>query len=144
MRKRHLNKNIGNNTNRKKFESILLESIDEAFSTLGENVKKVIYFHLTEKFMITKQEIPSKIDDFSDALEKIFGLGARKLEILIITKLHNKISCDYEWKGPNWLVPDLTFSQYVELSRSYYEDRENIGQLEVIVDAEEQQQEQRA
>jgi hypothetical protein len=139
-----LNKNIGNNTNRKKFESILLESIDEAFSTLGENVKKVIYFHLTEKFMITKQEIPSKIDDFSDALEKIFGLGARKLEILIITKLHNKISCDYEWTGPNWLVPDLTFSQYVELSRSYYEDRENIGQLEVIVDAEEQQQEQRA
>ncbi len=122
-----MNKNIGNNTNRKKFEGVLLESIDEAFSTLGDNVKRVIYFHLTEKFMITKMDIPSKIDDFSDALEKIFGLGARKLEILIIAKLHDKISCDYEWKGPNWLVPDLTFRQYVELSRSYYEDREKIG-----------------
>jgi hypothetical protein len=139
-----LNKNIENYTNRKKFETFLLESIDEAFSTLGENVKRVIYFHLTEKFMITKQAIPSKIDDFSDALEKIFGLGARKLEILIIAKLHDKISCDYKWKGPNWLVPDLTFSQYVELSRSYYEDAAQIGEIEMIIDAEEQQQEQRA
>ncbi len=138
-----MNKNIGNNINRKKFESVLLESIDEAFSTLGENVKRVIYFHLTEKFMITKQEIPSKIEDFSDALEKIFGSGARKLEILVIAKLHDKISCDYKWKGPNWLVPDLTFKQYVELSKSYYEDTTQIVQIEVLVDAEEQKQEQR-
>ncbi len=135
-----MTKNIGKNINPKKFESVLLESIDEAFSNLGENVKTVIYFHLTEKFMITKQDIPSKIDDFSDALEKIFGLGSRKLEILIIAKLHEKISCDYKWQGPKWLIPDLTFRQYVELSRSYYEDREKMGQIEVIIDAEEQEQ----
>ena len=133
-----------NGTDRGKFEDVLLESIDEAFSTLGESVKKVIYFHLSEKFKITKRNIPNKINAFSDALEKIFGLGARKLEILIVSKLHEKINCNYEWKGPNWLVPDLTFSQYVELSRSYYEDRRKIGQIEVIIDAEEQQQEQRA
>jgi len=144
LRKRQLNKNIGNDTNQKKFEGVLLESIDEAFSTLGDNVKKVIYFHLTDKFMITKMDIPNKIDDFSDALEKIFGLGARKLEILIIAKLHDKINCDYEWKGPNWLVPDLTFRQYVELSKSHYEDREKTVQIEVIIDGEEQQQEQRS
>ena len=70
---------MGNNGDCKKFENVLLETIDQAFSTLGENVKKSIYFHLNQKFMITKQDIPYRIDDFSDALEQIFGTGARML-----------------------------------------------------------------
>ena len=120
----HLNKNCEG----KKFELILLETLDEALSTLGENVKKTIYFHLQQKFLIAKNEIPYKIDDFSDALEQIFGLGARKLEILIMAKLHQKITPRYKWEGPNWLVPELTFSQYVELLKIFYENNEKIGQ----------------
>ncbi len=128
----------------KKFEVILLETLDEALSTLGENVKKTIYFHLQHKFLIAKQEIPNRIDDFSDALEQIFGSGARTLEILIMKKLHQKIKSRYKWEGPNWLVPELTFSQYVELLKVFYEDNCKIGQVEVIIDAGEQRQEQTA
>ncbi len=64
---------MSKNCENKKFEHVLLETLDEALSTLGENVKKTVYFHLQQKFLIAKQEIPYKIDDFSDALEQIFG-----------------------------------------------------------------------
>ena len=128
---------LDENNNHKKFEKILLEAVDEALSVLGENVKTTIYFHLEHKFFIAKQEIPYRIDDFSNALEHIFNVGARNLEILVMKKLHEKITCSYEWNGPSWLVPDLTFRQYIELLRLRYGDKREIGDLEVIIDAEE-------
>ena len=117
-----------------RFEEILIDSIDEAFSSLGEKVKNVLFFQLENKFKLTKKEIPNKIQDFSDALEKIFGLAAKNLEILIMKKLHQKITCSYRWQGPNWLVPDVTFREYVELLRVSFEDENKIGEVEVWVD----------
>ena len=123
----------------KKFEEVLQDSIDEALSSLGEAVKASIYFHLEHKFLIRRQDIPFRIKDFSDALERIFGLGAKHLELLIMKSLYEKVNCLYRWEGPGWLVPDLTFKKYVELIRiSYNEDK--IGTLEVIVDAGEPQE----
>ncbi len=122
-----------------KFDELLQNSVDEAFSSLGELVKKSIYFHLEHNFLITKQDIPRKIDDFSDALERIFGSGARHLELLIMRNLHMKVDCSYKWEGPKWLVPDLTFKEYVELTRIHYEDKEKFKTFEVIVDAGEPQ-----
>ena len=75
---------MNRNNGRKKFETVLVEAVDEAFSTLGESVKTSIYFHLEHKFIIPKQDIPYRIDDFSDALERIFGIAAKHLEILIM------------------------------------------------------------
>jgi hypothetical protein len=126
--------------NSKKFEEVLQDSIDEAFSSLGEAVKASIYFHLEHKFLITKQDIPWRVKDFSDALERIFGLGARHLELLIMKNLYEKVNCLYRWEGPKWLVPDLTFKEYVELVRIGYVAEEKIGTVEVIVDAGEQQE----
>jgi hypothetical protein len=126
--------------NSKKFEEVLQDSIDEAFSSLGEAVRASIYFHLEHKFLITKQDIPWRIKDFSDALERIFGLGARHLELLIMKNLYEKVNCLYRWEGPKWLVPDLTFKEYVELVRIGYAAEEKIGTVEVVVDAGEQQE----
>ena len=92
-----------------KFEQFLLGSIDEAFSTFGESAKTSIYFHLEHKFAITKQDIPYRVNDFSNALERIFGSGARNLEILIMKKLHEKVGCLYKWVTPKWLAPGLDF-----------------------------------
>ncbi len=113
--------------------------MDEAFSSLGESVKASIYFHLEHKFILPKQDIPYRIDDFSDALERIFGMATKYLEILIMQKLHDKITCFYQWNGPRWLVPDLTFMQYVELLRRCYEDKEKAVEVEVWINAEEKQ-----
>jgi hypothetical protein len=135
---------LSKNCKGKKFEDILLETLDESLSALGETAKKSIYFHLQLKFLIAKKQIPYRIDDFSDALEQIFGSGARTLEILIMKKLHEKIRSRYKWEGPSWLVPELTFSQYVELLKLFYEDNGKICHSEVIIDAGDQRQEQRA
>lgn len=124
----------------KKFEEVLQDSIDEAFSILGESVKNTIYFNLEHKFLIKRQDIPCRIDDFSEALERIFGLGAKHLELLIMKNLYLKVKCSYKWEGPDWLVPDLTFKKYVELIRIGYEEEEKVGIVEVIVDAGEQQE----
>ena len=107
-------------------DGILIEAIDEALSSLGEDVKKSIYFHLEDLFKIKKQEIPSRLSDFSNALEQIFGLGARHLEIMFMKNLHEKIkvTCkwpEYEWPLSKWIVPEMTFQEYVRLMRRNFE-----------------------
>lgn len=128
---------------RSRFDEVIQESVDEAFSSLGEPVKKSIYLHLEHEFQITKQDIPGRIDSFSDALERIFGSGARYLELLIMRNLYLKVNCSYKWEGPKWLVPDLTFKEYVELVRIRCESEEKIEAFEVIVDAGERQEQRK-
>ena len=123
-----------------KFEDVFQDSVEEALSCLGESVKKSIYFHLENSFLLSRQDIPCRVKDFSDALERIFGLGARHIELLIMEKLYMKVNCSYKWEGPKWLVPDLTFEQYVELMRTGYKEEEKTENLEVIVDAGEKQE----
>jgi len=73
------------------FDQLLLDAIDEGLSGLGKAGKDSIYIHLEGFFNIRKQEIPNKIDAFSNALHRIFGLGSRHLEILIMKNLYEKI-----------------------------------------------------
>jgi hypothetical protein len=101
----------------KVFGALLLESIDQAFSTLGQNVKLSIFFYLETKFALPKQDIPDRIEDFSNALEKIFGQASVPLEILVMKCLNEKIKGNYEWIGPKWLVPDLTLEKYLKIAR---------------------------
>ena len=126
----------------RKFNIILLGAIDEAFLTLGENARTAIYGHLESKFAISKQDIPDRVGDFSDALQQIFGLATPQLEILIMKHLNLKVDCTYRWAGPKWLVPDLTFVKYVKLLELWCEDREKIGDVEVLLDAGEKQEQQ--
>lgn len=127
----------------KTFEDVFQESVEEAFSSLGEAVKKSIYYHLELNFRIRKKDIPCRVDDFADALEKIFGVGAQHIELLIMKKLNEKISCSYKWDGPSWLVPDLTFQKYVRLLRISCEDNIVPETVEVIVDAGQKQEQHR-
>lgn len=104
------------------FAGILLDSIDEAFAGLGENVKISIYFHLETKFRLPKKEIPNRIEDFSEALEKIFGRASKQLEILIMIHLNKKVKINYKWIGPKWLIPELTFEEYMKIVKRSIED----------------------
>lgn len=89
---------------RETFETILLEAVDEALASLGDSAKQAIYYHLEDKFKITKNEIPNRLKDFTDGLEKIFGLGARFIEILIMKKLYEKIGRPLEWNESKELI----------------------------------------
>ncbi len=107
------------------FDQILLESIDESLLSLGENVRTSIYFHLEDLFKIRKQEIPNRLSDFSNALKQIFGLGAKHLEIMFMKRLHAKVeaACELpDYKLPSkWIVPEMTFQEYVCLMRPNFE-----------------------
>ncbi len=108
------------------FDDILLETIDETLSSLGEPAKKAIYFHLENNFRISKSEIPKKINEFSDIIQKIFGSGAGRLEIKFMKILHSKINIDLKWpeyEGPlsKWVIMDMTFIEYVNGMRTTYE-----------------------
>jgi len=97
------------------FEKLLLEAVDEQLNSLGESSKQALYFHLERGFNIKRQEIPYKTEAFVTAMEKIFGLGAQYLEILIMKSLHEKI--DYR---VNLNAPNLTFVKYVEAAKQGY------------------------
>ena len=76
--------------------------------------------------MITRQDIPYIVEDFSDAIEQIFELDARHLEILFMKNLHAKleVTCKwptYGWPLSKWIVPEMTFQEYVRLMRQNFE-----------------------
>ena len=124
------------------FSRILQEAISEALSTLGEGVTVSIFFHLENKFGIKKRDIPQKISDFSDALERIFGIGASNLEIMFMESLHSKLSFVCKWPtGCKWDVPQVTFPEYVQLMRQKFEEASvSKKKIEVFVDAGEKQE----
>jgi len=92
------------------FEKLLLEAVDEGLSSLGDSTKYTIYFHLENNYRINRRDIPYKIEEFADAIEKIFGFGAKILEILIMKRLYEKFGGVVEYPEEH---EDLVFAEYV-------------------------------
>ena len=95
------------------FDKLLLSNIDKVLNLLGPECKQKIYQHLHNNYNIEKEEIPRRIEEFSDALETIFGTSTRILEINIMKMLHQSTP-ETEYVEIN---PDLTFSEYVKKLR---------------------------
>ena len=106
------------------FEKLLLEAVDEGLSSLGDSATNAIYFHLENTFNISKQDIPYKIEEFADAIEKIFGLGAKFLEILILKRLYEKVGGIIEYPEHE----DLVFTEYVAaVKQSFLKKKKQAG-----------------
>jgi hypothetical protein len=101
---------------KRSFEKLLLEAVDEGLSSLGDSAKQAIYFHLEKTFKINKRNIPSKIEEFAIAIEKIFGFGAKPLEILIMQRLYEKVGGVVEYPKHK----DLVFAEYVAAARQSF------------------------
>jgi hypothetical protein len=98
------------------FDKLLLEAVDEALTSLGDSARQAIYFHLEDQFKITKKEIPYHLEDFTGGLEKIFGLGARFIEILIMKNLYGKIGQPLKWDESK----ELSFVEYVTAAKQSF------------------------
>jgi hypothetical protein len=99
------------------FEDLLLEAIDEGLSSLGASGKQAIYAFLQGSFQIDKPDIPYRLEEFVDAIEKLFGLGAKFLEVLIMKRIHEKLGQVFKYdKEPQ----DLIFTEYVEAARQSF------------------------
>jgi hypothetical protein len=95
------------------FEKVLLEAVDWGLSSLGESSKSAIYFHLRENFNVKREDIPSNMEAFVDALKGIFGPGAGFLEILIAKKLRERAQEALELQS----CVSLTLTEYVASAR---------------------------
>jgi hypothetical protein len=106
------------------FDKLLMEAVDEGLSALGESSKQAIYFHLEKGFNVAKEEIPDKVEVFAVAIEKIFGLGANFLEILIRQRLYRMLNESLESNR----TKNLTFAEYVAVvRRRFFEKRAKEG-----------------
>ncbi len=110
---------------REKFNEYLIQAVDEALTSLGEPVKNAVYFQLENNFNIPKNEIPDQIDEFTNIMHKIFGLGASRLEIKFMKNLYSKIKINVETNGSelalsNWIIDDMSFTEYVQKTREEY------------------------
>jgi hypothetical protein len=97
------------------FEGTIIEAVDESFSTLGQSCKQAIYFHLENTFDITKHEIPSKIEPFTEAIEEIFGDAAKLVEMRIIEALHRRNQDHVFYPGKR----EVVFTEYVASLRCF-------------------------
>ena len=79
------------NLTERAFQKLLLEAVDSTLSSLGDSARQSVYFHLEKKFDISRDEIPSRIEDFDHGLEQIFGVGTRFLEVLMMKKLYEEM-----------------------------------------------------
>jgi len=103
------------------FDKLLLEAVDEGLSSIGESSKHAVYYHLEKGFNLKRNEIPSRIAEFEAAIEKIFGLGANFLEILIMKRLYEKIGRAVQLHG----AKDFAFIVYVAAARRSFIEKKN-------------------
>ena len=97
---------------KREFDKLLVDAIDESLDSLGESVKQSVYFHIEEKFKVERNEIPRNLEGFQGGLEKIFGAGARFIEILIMKNLHSKIGLPLKMGSEQ-----LEFVEYVDAAK---------------------------
>jgi hypothetical protein len=100
----------------KDFDLLLLISIDEALLSLGEKARQSIYLHLEKNYNFSKAEIPKNLETFQQALEKVFGIGTRFIEILIMKNLYAKIGCQLNTDT----IKQLEFVNYIGAARKNF------------------------
>lgn len=93
------------------FEKTLLEAVDTALLSLGESPRQAVYYHLNKSFKLQREEIPEDANEFSQALNTIFGPGAEVIEKIIVKNLYTKLNLSLEEKTC------FEFVEYVSLAR---------------------------
>jgi hypothetical protein len=98
------------------FKELLLEAVDAALSSLGDSSKQAIYFYLEKNFTVKKQDIPNKVKEFANAIEEMFGYGAKILEVEIMKHLYVKIGNGFEYFPEKDI---LLFVDYIDAARMH-------------------------
>jgi hypothetical protein len=103
---------------KKDFQNELLIAIDQALLELGENNRTAIYQYLKMEFGLWKHDIPSRIGEFTEAMESILGTAAKLIELKIIEKIHCSNE-EFTYRPRN---TEIFFLDYVENFKQYLEE----------------------
>lgn len=80
-----------------KFDTELLQAIDEALMVLGESGRKIVYFHVENKYLIKTQDIPENPELFILAVKALLGVGGGTyIETLVLKKVCEKYNLEFE------------------------------------------------
>jgi len=95
-----------------RFNELVSECVDETLSDLfGERAKQTVYTRLEKQYSITRDQIPQRLNDFSPALESMFGKSGRTIGKIFARTLYSKLGLEYVVKS------DCEFKDYVHEAR---------------------------
>jgi hypothetical protein len=109
------------------FDRVLQSAVDDALTTLGESVKQAIYFHIENRFKVPKNHVSENLESFQVGLERIFGVGARFIEILIMKNLHSKIGLALEIE-----CDEFEFVRYINAAEESYDKTVTVSLAEEV------------
>ncbi|MEM3523604.1 MAG: hypothetical protein QXU11_05495 [Thermoproteota archaeon] len=74
----------------------VLTCIDKGLSRLGGTVKHVVYWYIENEYGLKREEIPEKPEEFIRGLEKMYGPGARVIELNILKEFKEEfgVACE--------------------------------------------------
>jgi hypothetical protein len=100
-------KTRGFQTTGPEFERLFVQSLDESFAAiLGEIPKQTFYDGLEKKHAIARNRIPDRLNEFTAALETVFGAPCSKVLIKMIAKgLYSKLGLTFI-ERPDWRLLD--------------------------------------
>ena len=95
------------------FEKSLVRTIDTQLrQVFGETGTLVIYQYLQSNLSLRQEEIPKKLEAFSEGLNRFLSSGARVVEKVILDKLYSNFDQEFEFKE------GYDFVDYVEHLRT--------------------------
>ena len=100
-----------------RFDRTVIEAVDLSFSKLGVRVKEAFYSSLAAEYKLSKEKIPVMIEEFVEALEKIFGSSSLLLEIDVMKTLRKQIP-EFKFETES---SDLSFTNYLKSLKSFME-----------------------
>jgi hypothetical protein len=63
-------------------DEIILQAIDQGLSALGNGPRQALWFFIETDSKISRQKVPENVEEFEQALQKVFGLGYKFLDSL--------------------------------------------------------------
>lgn len=91
------------------FEKTLVRTIDTQLKQVfGETGASVIYQYLQSALSLRQEEIPRKLEVFSEGLDKFLSSGARVVEKVILDGLYSDFGREFQFKE------GYNFADYVE------------------------------
>jgi hypothetical protein len=97
------------------FSQLLLDSIDEGLSVLGNEPREAVYQFLRTILSLSREDIPDHVPDFAAGLKKALGGASKVIERIVLRKLFEKTGSNFRE------VPDMEFNDYVQEAKRRFE-----------------------
>jgi len=97
-----------------RFDLVVSKAVDEGLLVLGASVRHSIYYYVERNRQVKREEIPSRIAVFHEALEGLLGAGAVVIEKLIAKDLYSRLSLTFE-EHEDWTLVD--YARYAQKAK---------------------------